>query len=360
MAAYIFTARSPPLKSVSTINSLLANFFWGNSSCLRHHWAAWNKMARPISQQGIGIINLGAQIRSQTAKLWWRLLHTTSPWSRFLIQAYMIRDDIRATSRDSYCWRRLVNFFNNLLFVAWRKKRFENSPSPTSTVRPVQIVMATQITGSKQSNRSCKPTKLDWSLARSCSNSRGFFSSATAYGIFCATSLPPVPIRYDHNKLIWHKRIPLRVSILIWRLLNDALPLPHKIQSIGISMAQKCPFCPQIDTLEHIFWHCSITKPTWSWFERRLDINIKRPTIPRIFNWWSYKSTISSLAFSIPATICWMAWKNWNSAIHKGSAASPERFLWDTQKFLTKLYLIRPTSQLFSAEILSLAKIGLM
>ncbi|MCI44578.1 heat-shock protein, partial [Trifolium medium] len=44
------------------------------------------------------------------------------------------------------------------------------------------------------------------------------YSVRGAYQIL--TSHPPVPVD-DVDDLIWHKQVPLKVSILAWRLLRD-------------------------------------------------------------------------------------------------------------------------------------------
>ncbi|GAU44008.1 hypothetical protein TSUD_349400 [Trifolium subterraneum] len=74
------------------------------------------------------------------------------------------------------------------------------------------------------------------------------------------TSHPSDPLD-DVLDLIWHKQVPLKVSIFPWRLLRDRLRTKTNLVTRGIitSEAQACVAgCGGTETAQHLFISCSI------------------------------------------------------------------------------------------------------
>ncbi|KAG0449314.1 hypothetical protein HPP92_027425 [Vanilla planifolia] len=364
MSGFIAAALSPPRKSVAAIHSALARFFWGKSNASdRHHWVAWHKVARPVAGHGLGLINFGVQILAYSAKLWWRLLHCSNPWTKYVCQAYLTRrNPFLLQGCISPGWRRLVKFRVWLIHElevrgegpgrAWADSFVDGSSGPSGS--ELDRVLARF------------PYSLDlvedfhvlqvW--LRRCLDSAGHFSFATAYDTLCGLSLPEVHQQHD-NTLVWHPRIPEKISIFMWRLFNNALPLPANLQKIHISLASKCPFCPEWDTLDHIFWQCPIINPTWKWFCRLLGVPYQSNLFDQIQCWWSHKASINSLAFSILGIVCWSAWKARNAALYSDRLTTPGKLQWETQHFLASLYCFN-SKKLLVTESLHLRTLGLL
>ena len=57
------------------------------------------------------------------------------------------------------------------------------------------------------------------------------------------------------NELIWGKCITLSISMFLWRLLANKIPVDMKLQWRGISLASKCRCCdkPEVETRLHLF-----------------------------------------------------------------------------------------------------------
>ncbi|MCI20195.1 70 kDa peptidyl-prolyl isomerase, partial [Trifolium medium] len=80
------------------------------------------------------------------------------------------------------------------------------------------------------------------------------------------TSHLPTPVDVAED-LIWHKHVPLKVSILAWRLLRDRLPTKVNLASRGIISpdVQSCVAgCGGIESAQHLFISCSIFGSLWS------------------------------------------------------------------------------------------------
>lgn len=68
------------------------------------------------------------------------------------------------------------------------------------------------------------------------------------------------------SKLIWHRHVPLKVSILAWRLLRNRLPTKANLLARGIvdSDAQLCVSgCGAVETAQHLFVSYPIFGELW-------------------------------------------------------------------------------------------------
>jgi hypothetical protein len=71
----------------------------------------------------------------------------------------------------------------------------------------------------------------------------------------------------DAGKLIWHPQVPLKVSILAWRLLRDGLPTKANLVTRDIlsSATHLCVFgCGDVETARHLFLSCGTFGSIWA------------------------------------------------------------------------------------------------
>lgn len=67
-------------------------------------------------------------------------------------------------------------------------------------------------------------------------------------------------------ELIWHKQVPLKVSILAWRLLRDRLPTKSNLVARGIISVENrfcVSGCGQVEDVNHLFLSCPIFGALW-------------------------------------------------------------------------------------------------
>ena len=68
------------------------------------------------------------------------------------------------------------------------------------------------------------------------------------------------------DDLIWHKKVPLKVSILAWRLLHDRLPTKSNLLNRGILSHEAAicsDVCGQAETASHLFLQCDTYASMW-------------------------------------------------------------------------------------------------
>ncbi|GAU25889.1 hypothetical protein TSUD_164300 [Trifolium subterraneum] len=86
----------------------------------------------------------------------------------------------------------------------------------------------------------------------------------SAYQILTSQESAPLPAA---AYLIWHKQVPLKISIMAWRLLRDRLPTKANLAERGIitPAAHLCVSgCGGIESAQHLFLSCSTFGSLWS------------------------------------------------------------------------------------------------
>jgi len=116
----------------------------------------------------------------------------------------------------------------------------------------------------------CRVLLLDVSLCHNVSDTWvwlpdpiGGYSVRGAYDLLTAVDIPYVESVLD---LVWHRQVPLKVSIFAWRLIRDRLPTKANLAARGMlqSEATLCVLgCGLVETTDHLFLSCSSFAPLW-------------------------------------------------------------------------------------------------
>jgi hypothetical protein len=88
-----------------------------------------------------------------------------------------------------------------------------------------------------------------------------------AYQILTSTVSSNGPLIHDEtDDLVWHKSVPLKVSMVAWRLLKDRLPTKINLQRRGSlqDAAITCVAgCGYAEMASHLFLHCEVFSSLW-------------------------------------------------------------------------------------------------
>ena len=143
------------------------------------------------------------------------------------------------------------------------------------------------------------------------------------------TFLQPIVNPVD-AKLLWHKDVPLKVVMFIWRLFCDRLPTKNNLIRHDILNNDSCLCdgrCGYLETLNHLFLHCSTFGVVWYYIYCWLGISSVLPyAAADHFIQFSYVGDGSkvrkSLLHLIWFTTVWEIWKERNNSIFKGKECS--------------------------------------
>ncbi|GAU47037.1 hypothetical protein TSUD_239950 [Trifolium subterraneum] len=135
--------------------------------------------------------------------------------------------------------------------------------------------------------------------------------------------------------LVWHPQVPLKVSILAWRLLRDRLPTKTNLITRGIlpAAAHFCVSgCGEVESAHHLFISCSTFGSLWplvrSWIGSTL---VTAQTLSNHFAQFTTSTggTRSRRSFMqlIWLASVWVVWTERNHRLFRGSANSLSQLL---------------------------------
>jgi hypothetical protein len=99
------------------------------------------------------------------------------------------------------------------------------------------------------------------------------YSVSSAYQLLTSQQTVTLDAAED---LIWHKHVPLKISIFAWRLLRDRLPTKDNLVSRGIiaPTAHLCVSgCGCVESARHLFLSCSFFGSLWSLVRSWIDFS---------------------------------------------------------------------------------------
>ncbi|XP_058111115.1 uncharacterized mitochondrial protein AtMg00310-like [Magnolia sinica] len=108
---HILAAVDVPIKMLQTLESKLADFFWGwSEGSKKFHWVSWRRITYPTKEGGLGIKPLREISAALRLKRAWTIFfaHKNTLWAKFMRSKYMINDSRESASQrniDSPAWK---------------------------------------------------------------------------------------------------------------------------------------------------------------------------------------------------------------------------------------------------------------
>lgn len=75
---------------------------------------------------------------------------------------------------------------------------------------------------------------------------------------------------------MWHSLVPLKWTIIAWRIIQNKLPFDVNLQRIGFQLASKCCCCRVVSLTEsvyHVFAQSSTARRLWRVMEAKLNVH---------------------------------------------------------------------------------------
>jgi len=88
----------------------------------------------------------------------------------------------------------------------------------------------------------------------------------TVRGVYQQLTTQAEPPDVTVGDLIWHKQVPLKVSIFAWRLLRDRLPTKNRLLRRGVingDVIMCVSGCGMAESAPHLFIHCATFGTLW-------------------------------------------------------------------------------------------------
>jgi hypothetical protein len=346
-------------------------FFWhGKKQKRGYYMVKWGRVCRSRKKGGLGIKDLRKQNISLLCKWWWKLETQNGLWQD-IVRAKYLRNktvaDISARFNDSPCWKALlkvkdsyfagrqVNLGNGSITRLWEDPILGNPPYrdqfPTlydlcqqkncsikhCVERNFNILFRRRLRGDllSQWNSMVELVKdipltnsddwISWSL-----NKNGLFSTKSIY-----TWLEK-GLAGSHNKWIWKTKIPLKIKIFMWQLGQDALLTRENLRKRNWDGSPVCSFCSQLETNNHLFFTCPISKVVWG----TLGMSFGARCVPNSFwqtmAWFhSFIPRMKRFYVIFIAAVCWAIWSIRNKVtFEKHIFRSPSEIIFYTISLL--------------------------
>ena len=166
----------------------------------------------------------------------------------------------------------------------------------------------------------------------------GVFSIASAYH-----GLRHKQSEVQFSRWIWRPGLPLKCSILLWRIINGILPFDDVLMHMGFSLASKCPFCPAADSISHCFFECSLARSVWEHLSILLDFHVSSHDLKGFhFSIWNHRDPSSQIVNILPTVVCWSIWKVRNSFIHEGRISTSNQVVASSWLLLQEVTSLNP------------------
>ncbi|XP_042026496.1 uncharacterized protein LOC121773661 [Salvia splendens] len=361
---HIFQVLEPTKEVIKKLESLMARFFWGATGEGRKtHWINWDLICHPYDEGGLGIRKLQEMTDAFSMKLWWRLREQGSLWAKFMMLKYCSKaapSKVKYTGRNSPTWKRIlkagakahhlikwslgdgeINVWEDIWFgdqplsshcnpfailplmkvnkfwcgAQWNMGMLQGILGPLGVPRElIEAIKDIPIEEGMQD-------RMRWSLTP-----RGNFSVTSAWEL-CRHHHPHTPV----FGLIWNKHLLPSMSISIWRLLANRIPVDEKLQWRDVSIASKCRCCkkPQTESRQHLFLNGDRARKIWlkfaRWFPNAPRIDFGSTNFERRIRTWSrnlVQPAKDHVSIIISCVILWFLWIERNNHIHNETTFS--------------------------------------
>ncbi|GAU30753.1 hypothetical protein TSUD_145510 [Trifolium subterraneum] len=148
-----------------------------------------------------------------------------------------------------------------------------------------------------------------------------------AYQLLTAQNVVPLDEATD---LIWHPRVPLKVSIIAWRLMRDRLPTKLNLSYRGIlpvGESHCVSGCGAVESAHRVFLSCSTFSSLWSLVSSWVGAaSVTAQTLSDHFIQFSSSAGDTRVRRSFMQLLClacvWVVWTERNHRLFRGSANS--------------------------------------
>ncbi|XP_074299296.1 uncharacterized protein LOC141630363 [Silene latifolia] len=313
------------------IDALITAFWWRNDwNKNTIHWLRREILQSPKEYGGLGIKNTFLLSQSLLLKNFWRITtHPNTLLAKFWTAKYKkdlpIPTSKSSVSNVSYAWTgvcRSVDLVKNA--ICWKlgsgklvdiwSSRWVNGelPSFSPSFSEPKPSLSSFILESGDWNPSMlfryfspKTTKdiiameppapdiddfIYWKFTED-----GRYSAKSGYFFLWSQTFSATSARSRIDQfpwqIIWTKKMPRKLSILIWRMAHNILPTNANLLSRGVNVAQDCHLCHSSpETMSHLFRSCTIVQHLWksSWLGINPMANPSTPFLTWMADFLSY------------------------------------------------------------------------
>ncbi|OMP12130.1 reverse transcriptase [Corchorus capsularis] len=362
--AMAYVKEKIPKNICDEINSVMANFYWGQGDNENKiHWKGWKSLTNSKCEGGIGFGDLNTINIACLGKLVWRFVNNQDAlWARILKGIYFPNStiwDARKGARASWAWTSILegrNFVKDnsqwlirggsdvhiwtdkwvlkqgkvelrddeaSIDLDWQPKMVselidkENVIWRTELIEDRVFERTVQAIQNMPINEEGGQDRLIWPADRN-----GEYSVKTGY-IVKKTQEEKIMKRNPSSshtvatktwRIIWSMKVPRKIRSFLWRVCSNSIATNYLLWKRRIKDNPCCPFCLEFDeTPEHLLLLCPWTRCVW--FGTDLGYKLEKESIST-FDTWLENAVSDECSHQEKEQIyirigytCWCIWK---------------------------------------------------
>ncbi|WVZ60403.1 hypothetical protein U9M48_010430 [Paspalum notatum var. saurae] len=322
---------------IERIDRCRRKFLWqGGSGKKKYHLIKWNEVCKDKAQGGLGIKNLENLNISLLCKWWWKFENEEGLWQNIVRKKYKVNNDISMVKHkmgDFPIWSDLIKIID--LYKRGRVVKTMNGDKtkfwhdcwlrekPLKDLYPVLYAICEEksiivkTARERQLNfgfsRWLYPElSMQWEEIHSLVSSYSFksdndmvfwkwgktkqFSVKTMY-----RSLDDRGVGKNH-KHIWKGKIPPKIKIFLILLEKGVILTRDNMVRRKWKGDPICSFCDELETINHLFFDCPVTKVVWALIANCLGASVIPRNMQQCWDWAKSWHQIQIIGGSSKAT----------------------------------------------------------
>ncbi|KAL0342511.1 UNVERIFIED_CONTAM: putative ribonuclease H protein [Sesamum calycinum] len=121
---------------------------------------------------------------------------------------------------------------------------------------------------------------------------------------------------------VWHRSLRPTISVFLWRLFQDRIPVDARMRQKGFSFPSKCQCCEADETVSHLFIESAAVQGVWQHFATIFGLCLcDTGSLTHMVHFWRYSTPFYSdlhIRTLIPFLILWFTWTQRNAVKYHG------------------------------------------
>jgi hypothetical protein len=318
----IYPARKSIIRKLDLYRKRL--LWQGGSQARKIHLVNWNSVCTPKNQGGLGVLNLEYMNDALLTKWLWNIENSNDLWQKIITKKYIKGKpliSVKQRQNDSQFWKKLLSlrevFFKYCKVVVgngcktsfWKNTWIGDCPLAVKFPVLFDLAFDKDISVNKvltsnfdvlsfrrrmmgnlqvfygelvdlcaHHNLSGQEDRVSW-----CIGNKGF----TVNSLYKKNSIDQVPVPH---RFLWKSKLPQKIKVFIWLVVRNKILTKDNLKKRNWHGSSECCFCGGLESIEHLFFKCSIARFVWRVIQIALNLDFIPKSIGELCDRWLNKS----------------------------------------------------------------------